>query len=45
MATAVEDSQQILSEDDLLRNWPGAVVDDELLGETVREAPCLQVLV
>lgn len=37
MATAVEDSQQILTEDDLLRSWPGAVVDDELLSETVRE--------
>ena len=43
MATAVEDSQQILTEDDLLRSWPGAVVDDELLSETVREAPCLHI--
>ena len=40
MASGNAESEPLLTQDDLLCKWPGAVMDGDLLGETVREAFC-----
>ncbi|CAE7567668.1 desi1 [Symbiodinium pilosum] len=37
MASGNAESEPLLTQDDLLCKWPGAVMDGDLLGETVRE--------
>ena len=42
LATSSVDSEPVLTEDDLLCRWPGAVVDGDLLAATVHKATCLE---